>query len=118
LLGEHSLVPAKEAFTKAREAAEKALQLDDTLAEAHNALAAVKADYDWDWPGAEREFRRAIELNPGYATAHQWYAEMLSELGRHEEALAEIKRAQQLDPFSLIINAVRGDAPGAREKTT
>jgi TolB-like protein/DNA-binding winged helix-turn-helix (wHTH) protein/Tfp pilus assembly protein PilF len=110
LLGEYSLVPAKEAFTKAREAAAKALQLDDTLAEAHNALAAVKADYDWDWPGAEREFRRAIELNPGYATAHQWYAEILSEQGRHEEALAEIKRAQQLDPFSLIINAVSGDA--------
>jgi TolB-like protein/DNA-binding winged helix-turn-helix (wHTH) protein/Tfp pilus assembly protein PilF len=110
LLGEYSLVPPKEAFTKAREAAAKALQLDDTLAEAHNALAAVKVDYDWDWPGAEREFRRAIELNPGYATAHQWYAEILSELGRHEEALAEIKRAQQLDPFSLIINAVSGDA--------
>jgi tetratricopeptide (TPR) repeat protein len=70
----------------------------------------VKADYDWDWPGAEREFRRPIDLNPGYATAHQWYAEILSELGRHEEALAEIKRAQQLDPFSLIINAVSGDA--------
>jgi TolB-like protein/Tfp pilus assembly protein PilF len=110
LLGEYSLVPAKEAFTKAREAATKALELDDKLAEAHNALAAVKADYDWDWPGAEREFRRAIELNPGYATAHQWYAELLSELGRHEEALAEIKQAQQLDPFSLIINAVSGDA--------
>jgi TolB-like protein/Flp pilus assembly protein TadD len=110
LLGEYSLLPAKEAFTKAREAGEKALDLDDTLAEAHNALAAVKADYDWDWPGAESEFRRAIELNPGYATAHQWYAELLSQLGRHEEALSEIKLAQQLDPFSLIINVVRGDA--------
>ena len=109
LLGEYSLVPANGAFTKARDAASKALELDDTLAEAHNALAAVKSDYDWDWPGSEREFRRAIELNPGYATAHQWYAERLSELGRHEEALAEIKRAQQLDPFSLIINAVTGD---------
>jgi TolB-like protein/Tfp pilus assembly protein PilF len=110
LLGEYSLLPATEAFTKAREAAGKALELDGTLAEAHNALAAVKEDYDWDWPGAEREFRRAIELNPGYATAHQWYAELLSELGRHEEALSEIKQAQQLDPFSLIINAVKGDA--------
>lgn len=110
LLGEYSLLPAKEAFTKAREAAAKALELDDTLAEAHNALAAVKVDYDWDWPGAESEFRRAIELNPGYATAHQWYAELLSQLGRHEEALSEIKLAQQLDPFSLIINVVRGDA--------
>jgi TolB-like protein/DNA-binding winged helix-turn-helix (wHTH) protein/Tfp pilus assembly protein PilF len=110
LLGEYSLLPAKEAFTKAREAAAKALELDDTLAEAHNAFAAVKVDYDWDWLGAEREFRRAIELNPGYATAHQWYAELLSELGRHGEALAEIKQAQELDPFSLIINAVNGDA--------
>jgi tetratricopeptide (TPR) repeat protein len=110
LLGEYSLLPAKEAFPKAREAAAKALQLDDTLAEAHNALAAAKEDYDWDWPGAEREFRRAIELNPGYATAHQWYAEFLSELGRHQEALVEIKQAQQLDPFSLIINVVTADA--------
>src|SRR5262249_23631600 len=69
LLGQYSLLPAKEASAKAREAARKALELDDTLAEAHNALAMVKADYDWDWPGAEREFRRAIGLNPGYATA-------------------------------------------------
>lgn len=110
LLGEYSLLPAKEAFAKARTAATKALELDDSLAEAHNALAAVKVDYDWDWPGAEREFQRAIELNPGYATAHQWYAELLSQIGRHEEALAEIKLAEQLDPFSLIINVVHGDA--------
>ena len=109
LLGEYSLLPAKEAFTKGREAAAKALELDDTLAEAHNALAAVNVDYDWDWSGGEREFQRAIELNPGYATAHQWYAELLSELGRHDQALAEIKQAQQLDPFSLIINAVAAD---------
>ncbi|HSZ00469.1 MAG TPA: winged helix-turn-helix domain-containing protein [Terriglobales bacterium] len=109
LLGEYSLLPAKEAFPKARDAAAKALERDDTLAEPHNALAAVKEDYDWDWVGAEREFHRAIELNPGYATAHQWYAELLSELGRHKEALAEIRQAQQLDPFSLIINAVYAD---------
>jgi tetratricopeptide (TPR) repeat protein len=108
LLGTYGVLPPKEAYAKAREAATKALELDDTLGEAHNALATVKSDYDWDWPGAEREFRRAIELNPGYATAHQWYGELLSNLGRHEEALAEIKRAQQLDPLSLIINAVSG----------
>jgi tetratricopeptide (TPR) repeat protein len=108
LLGEYGLLPAKEAYAKAREAATKALELDDTLAEAHAALADVKIDYDWDWAGAEREFRRAIELNPGYATAHQWYGELLSSLGRHEEALAEIKRAQQLDPLSLIINTSSG----------
>ena len=109
LLGEYSLLPAKDAFSKAREAAVRALELDDALADAHNALAAVREDYDWDWPGAEREFQRAIELNPGYATAHQWYAELLSELGRHEEALAQIRQAQQLDPFSLIINVVLAD---------
>jgi TolB-like protein/Flp pilus assembly protein TadD len=109
LLGEYSLIPSKEAFSKARAAATKALELDETLADAHNALAAVREDYDWDWAGAEREFQRAIELNPGNATAHQWYAELLSELGRHEEALAEIKQAQQLDPFSLIIHAVTAD---------
>jgi eukaryotic-like serine/threonine-protein kinase len=108
VLGEYGLLPAKEAYAKVREATTRALELDDTLAEAHNALATVKWDYDWDWPGAEREFRRAIELNPGYATAHMWYSELLSELGRHEEALAEIKRAQQLDPLSLIINSVSG----------
>jgi len=108
LLGEYALLPAKEAHAKAREAAMKALELDDTLGEAHTALADVKTDYDWDWPGAEREFRRAIELNPGYATAHQWYGELLSALGRHEEALAEIKRALQLDPLSLIINDANG----------
>src|SRR5262249_27942247 len=108
ILGEFSLLPGREAYAKAREAATKALELDDALGEAHNALAILKGDYDWDWPNAEREFRRAIELNPGYATAHQWYGELLSELGRHEEALAEIKQAQQLDPLSLIINAVSG----------
>lgn len=110
LLGEYSLLPAEEAFPKARAAATKALELDDSLAEAHNALAAVKVDYDWDWPGAEREFRRAILLNPGYAMAHQWYSELLSQIGRHDEALAEIQLAEQLDPFSLIINVVYGDA--------
>jgi TolB-like protein/DNA-binding winged helix-turn-helix (wHTH) protein/Tfp pilus assembly protein PilF len=109
LLGEYSLIPAQDAFPTARNAAAKALELDDTLAEAHNALAAVKTDYDWDWSGAEGEFRRAIGLNPSYATAHQWYAELLSALGRHREALAEIRQAQQLDPFSQIINTVNGD---------
>jgi len=108
LLGGYGLLPAKEAYAKGREATTKALELDDTLAEAHNALATVKSEYEWNWPGAEREFRRAIELNPGYATAHQWYGELLSQLGRHEEALAEINQAQQLDPLSLIINASRG----------
>jgi len=70
-------------------------------------LADVKAVYDWDWSGVEKEFRRAVELNPNYGTAHQWYAEdVLMRLGRFEEAIAEIKRAEAVDPLSLIINAV------------
>ena len=109
LLGEYGFVPAREAYGKAREAAAKALQLDETLAEAHCTLAAVKGDYDWDWPGAESEFGRAIELNPGYATAHQWHGELLSDLGRYPEATAEIQQAQQLDPLSPIINVIAGD---------
>jgi serine/threonine-protein kinase len=108
LLGAYALVSPKEAYPKAQEAATRALELDDTLGQAHTALAMVKEDYDSDWSGSEREFKRAIELNPGYATAHQWYSEFLSGLGRHEEALAEIKRAQQLDPVSLVINTISG----------
>jgi serine/threonine-protein kinase len=108
VLGGYGLLPPTEAFAKAREAAARALELDDMLGEAHNALAMVKAQHDWDWPGAEREYRRAIELNPGHATAHFWYGDLLSTLGRHPEALAEGKRAQQLDPLSLIINTVIG----------
>jgi TolB-like protein/Tfp pilus assembly protein PilF len=108
LLAEYTLRPSKEVLPKARDAAVKALQLDETLAEAHASLAAVKADYDWDWKGAELELRRAIELNPGYATAHQWYAELLAEEGRRDEAIFEIKRALDLDPLSLIVNAMYG----------
>jgi len=87
---------------KARDAAVKALELDEGLAEAHASLAAVKVDYDWDWKSPEQELRRAVELNPGYATAHQRYAELLSEEGRSDEAIAEIKRALDLDPLSLL----------------
>ena len=101
-------LPPKEVYPKAREAAIRALELDDRLAEAHNALASVKRDYDWDWPGAEREYKRAIELNPSYATAHQWYSELLGALGRKQELIAEINRAQQLDPLSPVINTEKG----------
>jgi len=93
---------------QARAAAVKALQLDDKLAESHTSLALVTENYDYDWQTAEREFRRAIELNPNYATAHHWYAEYLMWLGRFDEALAESERARQLDPLSLIIAADRG----------
>jgi TolB-like protein/Tfp pilus assembly protein PilF len=98
------LVRPQEAYTDARQAATKALELDDTLAEAHASLAYIKTFHDWDWSGAEREFKRAIELSPGYASAHQWYSILLVFLGRRDEALAEARRSRQLDPLSLIIN--------------
>ena len=93
---------------KARAAAQRAVELDGNLAEAHTALALIVQNYDWDWKTAEQEFRRAIELNPNYATAHHWYAEHLTWLGRFEEALRESERARQLDPLSLIIAADNG----------
>jgi serine/threonine protein kinase/tetratricopeptide (TPR) repeat protein len=101
-IGDYLYLPPKEVFPAAREAALKALELDEELAEAHNALAAIKKYYDWDWQGAEREHKRAIELNPNYPTAHQWYAEFLSARGRFDEAFAEVKRAQELDPLAPI----------------
>jgi TolB-like protein/DNA-binding SARP family transcriptional activator len=108
LMGEYYLLPPSTAFPKAREAALRALEIDDSLAEAQTSLAFVMAKYDWDWPGAEARFRRSMELNSGYATTHQWYAELLSAMGRHDEAIAEIARARQLDPLSLIIQSVDG----------
>jgi serine/threonine protein kinase/tetratricopeptide (TPR) repeat protein len=102
------LLSPKEASAKGREEATKAVELDNTLAEAHAALAEAKMDYDRDWQGAERGLRHAIDLNPSYAIGRQRYGELLSELGRHEEALAETKQALLLDPVSLIINTVYG----------
>ncbi|MGA9544004.1 MAG: winged helix-turn-helix domain-containing protein [Candidatus Sulfotelmatobacter sp.] len=96
-------------MAEAEAAAERALQLDSTLAEAHTSLAAVKVLHDWDWQGAEQEFRRAIQLNPNFARAHHWYGNLLlGPEGRHEEATAELERARELDPLSLIINADAG----------
>jgi tetratricopeptide (TPR) repeat protein len=105
VLSEYAGLPARETYPKARAAALKALEFDSTLAEPRAALAYVKALLDWDWVGAEAEFRRAIALNPNYATAHHWLSVMLDSLRRYEEALAEIKRAQEIDPLSPIINA-------------
>jgi serine/threonine-protein kinase len=107
-IGDWNLLPPKEVFPKARAAVLKALEIDDELAEAHNALAAIKKYYDWDWQGAEKEHKRAIELNPYYPTAHQWYAEFLFAMERFDEAIAEAKRAQELDPLSPIIYLVEG----------
>ncbi len=107
LLGDwqYAVMTPKEAFPKAKAAAIKALELDSALGEAHNSLAFVLDGFDWDFDSAGKEFRRAIELNPGYATAHHWYAWHLSLLGRYDEAIAEMRKAENLDPLSLIINA-------------
>lgn len=97
-------LPAKETMQKAKDAALKALRIDNTLAEAHTSLAKIKQFYDWDWAGAEESFQRAIALNPNYETARHWYAQYLMYVGRAEEAFLEIHRARELSPHSLIIN--------------
>jgi len=105
ILGGNALPwPETEVRLKAKNAALTALSKDDSLAEAHTSLAVVSMLYDWNWSVAEKEFIRAIELNPVYPTAHHWYAEYLAAMGRHEEAFSEIARARDLDPLSLIIN--------------
>jgi eukaryotic-like serine/threonine-protein kinase len=107
--GTSAAAPPMEVFAKAKDAALKALQIDDSLAEAHASLAWVMALYDWDWTGAAREFQRAIALNPNYATAHQWYGIVLWNTGRLDEAMTEERRALELDPLSTIINRNVGD---------
>ncbi len=89
---------------KAKDAVLKALAIDETLAEAHTTLGFIDTFSERDWSDAEREFQRAIQLNPSYATAHQWYCPLLWQTGRIEEAIAEAKRALQLDPVSVIVN--------------
>jgi TolB-like protein/DNA-binding winged helix-turn-helix (wHTH) protein/Tfp pilus assembly protein PilF len=110
LLGdwEYGVLSPNEAFPKAKAAAIKALELDNTLSDAHTSLASLGM-FDWDWQSAGEEFRRAIKLNPGYATAHQWYAWHLNLLGRKSEAIAEMRKAESLDPLSLIISADMAD---------
>jgi TolB-like protein/DNA-binding winged helix-turn-helix (wHTH) protein/Tfp pilus assembly protein PilF len=100
----YDLLPRAEAMEKARVAATRALTIDDKLAEAHASLAFVAYSYDWDWTLGETEFKRAIGLNPNYPTARQWYSEMLNDLGRKEEALAQAEAALTLDPLSLNAN--------------
>ena len=108
MLAAYNLSQPRAVLSRAKAAAESALEIDNLLAEAHTSLARVRADYDWDWPAAEQEFKRALELNPNYATAHHWYALHLMAMGHFEEATAEINRAQQIDPLSLSINASIG----------
>ena len=100
-------LPSKVAMPKARAAALRAVELDERLPEGHTSLAVIAQNYEWDWATAEKEYRRAIELDPNYSTAHHWYAEELALVGRFDEAVAEIDRARQLDPLSLIIGSDR-----------
>jgi tetratricopeptide (TPR) repeat protein len=108
VMGANEQGPPQEVFPKARAAVEKALQLDDSLSEAHATLAQITFYYDGDSPGAEAEFHKAIVLNPSYATAYQWYGLLLLYNGRFDEAVTQFKRAQELDPLSLIITADLG----------
>ncbi len=120
VLGEWNFSQPDEVFPRAQNAAIRAIRLDDGLAEAHNAMAAIKRDYEWDWKGAEAEYLKAIELNPRYPTTYQWYAEFLSIMGRNSEAIENLKHAQELDPLSPIIYTVGGRIiyPNAKQYDT
>jgi serine/threonine protein kinase/tetratricopeptide (TPR) repeat protein len=107
-LAEYSMSPPEGIARAAKEAALKALELDDTLPEAHAALGYIKIVYDWDWQGAETDFRRAIELGPHYAPAHHRYAALLGTMGRYEEGLEEIRQAQAIEPHSVSISTIMG----------
>ena len=106
ILGWFDFEPAVEMFPKALEAAQRAVQLDNALAEAYAALGYVTMNHCWDWTNAEKALQKALELNPNYATGHHWYAEFFSITGQHDNAIAELKRALELDPLSLVINTV------------
>lgn len=108
VLSSYGIASPKESFPKGKEAALRAREIDGSLAEARNSLAYIKYQYDWDFSGAEREFKESIELNPNYATAHQWYALQLAGMGRMDEAIREITKAQEIDPTSLIANVNAG----------
>jgi len=108
--GGYDPLPAHEMMPKAKAAAEKALEIDETLSEAHTSLGIIKIKYEWDWAGAEKSLSRAVELNPNNATAQYWYARYLSLMGRHNEAIEESRRARDLDPISAFTNANVGRA--------
>ncbi|MBI3477801.1 MAG: winged helix-turn-helix domain-containing protein [Acidobacteria bacterium] len=106
LLPYSGLYPATETLNKARAASQRALELNPNLAEAHTAMASIREDYDWDWAGAETEYKKAIDLNPSYGQARHWYSHFLSRMGRHQEAIEEAKRAVEVDPLSapVVVN--------------
>ncbi|HKV61738.1 MAG TPA: protein kinase [Candidatus Acidoferrum sp.] len=108
LMGDYGYLAPSEAWPRAKTAAMQALDIDGTLAEAHTSLALVKEHFEWDWPGAEQEFRRGIELNPNSANAHHWFGEYLSSMGQFEEGLRETRKAEELDPLSRLINTTIG----------
>jgi eukaryotic-like serine/threonine-protein kinase len=108
LLGNSGYLAPSEAWPKAKSSAMQALEIDSTLAEAHTSLGLVKEHFEWDWSGAEQEFRRAIELNPNSADAHHWYGEYLANMGQFEEGLRETRKAREADPLSLILNTTIG----------
>ncbi len=108
ITGMFGYLPSNETFPEAKSAAERALEIDPTLGEAHASLGFAKTFFYWDWVAAEEEFKRAIELNPKYATAHEWYALLLCILERFDEAIMEAERSHEIDPLSLIINSILG----------
>jgi DNA-binding winged helix-turn-helix (wHTH) protein/TolB-like protein/Flp pilus assembly protein TadD len=105
LLGSYGEMPMREAKERAKSAAQKAVDLDDQVAEAHTSLGAIIAGYDWEWAKAERHFLRAIDLKPRYATAHEWYSEYLSWMGKHDKAIRAARQARDVDPVSLSANS-------------
>jgi len=108
LMGDYGYLASSEAWPKAKTAAMQALDIDNTLAEAHTSLGLVKEHFEWDWTDAEREFRRAIELNPNSANAHHWFGEYLTNMGQFEEGLRETRKAEEIDPLSRLINTTIG----------
>jgi tetratricopeptide (TPR) repeat protein len=106
----YTSIEGEEAYPKAKEMVTKALDMDESLAEAHTALGFLKIWYEWDWEAGEAALKRAVQLRPGHVTAHHWYTEYLSAMGRHEEAIAEAAKAYELDPFSPLINFVKAMA--------
>jgi serine/threonine protein kinase/tetratricopeptide (TPR) repeat protein len=107
-MGASGYVAPQQVWQSAKSAAMQSVKIDDSLPEGHVSLALVRENFDWDWAGAEREFKRAIELNPNSAEAHHWYGDFLTRLGRFDEARVELKKAQELDPLSLLINSSLG----------
>ncbi len=107
-MGASGYLAPQQVWQSAKSAAMQSVKIDDSLPEGHISLALVRENFDWDWAGAEKEFKRAIELNPNSAEAHHWYGDFLTRLGRFDEARAELKKAQDLDPLSLLINTSAG----------